>query len=159
MRIIYPPRLAAAALALALLFSVAGCCSSHQHSRYGVIHAAAKAGDAAAVSAELAQHPEELNSRDDLEQTPLHIAAAQCHSNVVALLLARGADVNAKAKGGPTPLHLAAQEGCADAANLLLACHAKVNPRDDADRTPLKRAKQWHRDAMVQLLKQHGGTE
>jgi ankyrin repeat protein len=67
--------------------------------------------------------------------------------------------VNAKAKGGPTPLHLAAQEGCVEAANLLLARQAKVNARDDANRTPLKRAELWHRDPMVQLLKEHGGTE
>jgi ankyrin repeat protein len=43
--------------------------------------------------------------------------------------------------------------------NLLLAKGANVNARDDQKRTPLVRAEQWHQDAVVQLLRQHGGTE
>ena len=147
-------------LALTLLFTHAGCApQGHQTSTYGPIHQYAKSGDATAVSAILASHPEQLNLTDDLGQTPLHVASAQCHGNVVTVLLAKGAALEARAKGGPTPLHLAAQGGCAEAVNLLLAKGAQVNARDDAKRTPLTRASQWHRDAIVVLLRQHGGTE
>ena len=91
--------------------------------------------------------------------TPLHLAASACHTNVVALLLDKGAKIDCAAKDGATPLHLAAQEGCADVVNLLLAKGANVNARDDQKRTPLVRAEQWHQDAMVPLLRQHGGSE
>ena len=147
-------------LALLLIFTSAGCTQIEHHpSTYGPIHQYAKSGDADSVTAILASHPEQLNLTDDLGQTPLHVAAAQCHGNVVTVLLAKGAALEAKAKGGPTPLHLAAQEGCADSDNLLLAKGAQVNARDDAKRTPLTRAKQWHRDAIVVLLRQKGGAE
>lgn len=131
----------------------------HEHSAYRPIHQYAKAGDAAHVAEELSAHPDQINLPDDAGLTPLHLAVLRCRTNVVGLLLSKGADVNRKGQGGPTPLHLAAQEGCIDAAKMLLAKGAKINPRDDQGRTPLVRAEQWHRDAIVQFLRQHGGTE
>ena len=67
--------------------------------------------------------------------------------------------MNATADDKATPLHLAAQEGCTDVVLVLLKHSAKINPRDNQNRTPLRRAEQWHQDDVVQLLKQHGGTE
>jgi ankyrin repeat protein len=128
-------------------------------SAYRPIHQYAEAGDAAQVAADLATNSSDLNLPDDAGLTPLHLAAAHCHTNVIALLLKKGASVNKKGRGGATPLHLAAQEGCVDAVTLLLAGRAKINARDDAGRTPLKRAEEWHQDAVVQLLRQHGGAE
>jgi len=159
MKTILKNSLPAAALAALLIWANTGCALFHHHSTYGPIHQYAKSGDAASVAAELAAHPDELNLTDDLGQPPLHIAAAQCRTNVVALLLAKGAALDSKATGGATPLHLAAQEGCADAVTMLLAKDAKVNERDDQARTPLTRAKQWHRDAIAELLRQNGGVE
>jgi ankyrin repeat protein len=128
-------------------------------SAYRPIHQYAQAGDAASVAADLATNSPDLNLPDDAGLTPLHLAASHCHTNVIALLLSKGASVNKKGQGGVTPLHLAAQDGCADAVTLLLAHHAKINARDDTGRTPLKRAEEWHQDAVAQLLRQHGGTE
>lgn len=101
----------------------------------------------------------DLNLPDDAGLTPLHLAAGHCRTNVVALLLEKGAQPNSKAKGGATPLHLASQEGCADAVTMLLTGGAQVNARDDQGRTPLKRAEEWRQDATVQLLRLRGGTE
>ena len=137
----------------------AGCFHSPQHSAYREIHAAARDGDAEQVAGDLDQNPGDLNLPDDAGLTPLHLAASACHTNVVALLLDKGAKIDCPAKDDATPLHLAAQEGCADAVNLLLARGAKVNARDDKKRTPLVRAEQWHQDAVLPLLRQHGGTE
>ena len=64
---------------------------AHPHSAYRAIHQYAINGDVAAVAAELAQHPDEVNLPEDHELTPLHLAAQNCHSNVVVLLLAKGA--------------------------------------------------------------------
>jgi ankyrin repeat protein len=51
--------------------------------------------------------------------TPLHFAAAYGHQNVVELLLASKADVNAKDNNGWTPAHTAAAYGHKDLAELL----------------------------------------
>jgi len=148
-------------VALALAFAVlcGGCVLFHKPSAYRPIHQYAIAGDVAGVAGELTKTPGDLNLPDDAGLTPLHLAALHCHTNVVALLLAKGAKVNQEATDDATPLHLAAQEGCTDAVTMLLAKGAKVNTRDDQGRTPLKRAELWHRDATAELLRQHGGTE
>jgi ankyrin repeat protein len=95
--------------------------------------------------------------KDDAGRTPLDLAVIHCHTNVVMLLLDNGAAINLKAAGGATPLHLAAQGTCPDMVALLLAKGAKVNARDDKRKTPLDRALEWHRDAIAELLRQHGG--
>ena len=149
----------AAILAALLAIACSGCFTAHQHSAYRSIHADARSGDATAVAVDLAQNPADLNLPDDAGFTPLHLAAASCHTNVVMLLLNKGADVDSRAKDGSTPLHLAAQEGCVDVVTLLLSKGAKINARDNQGRTPLRRAEQWHQDDIVQLLRQHGATD
>jgi ankyrin repeat protein len=155
----FHPSLATLLLTTVLAVAGAGCFHAPQHSAYREIHASARDGDVAQVAGDLAQNPGDLNLPDDAGLTPLHLAASACHTNVVALLLDQGAQIDRPAKDGATPLHLAAQEGCADAVNLLLVRGADVNARDDQKRTPLVRAEQWHQDAMVPLLRQHGGSE
>jgi ankyrin repeat protein len=149
----------AATWAVALALSCEGCFLFHQRSAYRPIHEYAKAGDAVHVDQDLSKNPGDLNLPDDAGLTPLHLAVLHCHTNVVMLLLDRGAKVNRQAKDEATPLHLAAQEGCAGAVKVLLAKGAKVNARDDQGRTPLKRAGLWHQSAVAELLRQHGGTE
>lgn len=56
---------------------------------------------------------------------------------IVELLLARGANVNAKNSDGETPLFIAAYKGWKEIAELLLARGADVNIRDGANKTPL----------------------
>jgi len=66
----------------------------------------AKKGDIKALS-KIASHSD-LNSRDAYQQTALHIAAYEGHFQAVNLLLALGADPNARDKNEWTPLHSAA---------------------------------------------------
>jgi ankyrin repeat protein len=143
----------------AILFAVCNGCISPPHSAYRPIHQFAESGDAVAVAQDLATNSSDLNLPDDAGLTPLHLAAAHCRTNVVMLLLDKGAKVNARAVGGATPLHLAAQEGCSDAVVILLEKGAKVNARDDNGNTPLKRAELWHKEATAQIIREHGGTE
>ena len=53
--------------------------------------------------------------------TPAHAAAAVCDRDSMALLLARGADANARQQGDYRPLHGAASRGDIEMAKLLLA--------------------------------------
>src|SRR5262250_2369256 len=52
------------------------------------------------------------NSRTDSRQTLLHIATDNAQVEIVRLLVARGADVNAKGYHGCTPLHIAVDMDC-----------------------------------------------
>jgi hypothetical protein len=151
--------LRAAGFWLCLMLAATSCCHTHSHSAYRSIHQAAVDGDAAGVAAALKMRPGDLNLADDAGQTPLHLAAIHCRTNVVALLLSAGAQVDARAKGEATPLHLAAQAGCLEGVQALLAKGADPNAHDAEGRTPLGRAKQWHQDAVAQLLRERGGVE
>lgn len=56
----------------------------------------------------LADAGSELNPRNNLGWTPLHVAARSARIGVLDALVERGARVNAAADDGSTPLHLAA---------------------------------------------------
>jgi ankyrin repeat protein len=100
--------------------------------------------------------PESAASRNKLGETPLHWAALEGHNDLVELLLAHGADVNAKDNGNYTALHEAALAGHNDLVELLLAHGADVNTKDKDGFTALHDAA-WHgyKD-VVELLLAHG---
>jgi ankyrin repeat protein len=85
-------------------------------------------------------------------------AASAGHEDLVLLLLAHGADVNARAKAGWTALHNAAVTGQRKMAEVLLASGAEVNARQNGQ-TPLRQAVLFHREAVAELLRQHGGRD
>src|ERR1700678_1214299 len=67
----------------------------------GPIHDAARKGDVKKVQALLQSDPKLLNDKDNLGDTPLHVAALHGQLNVVQALVAAGADVNAKNNYAP----------------------------------------------------------
>jgi hypothetical protein len=63
--------------------------------------------------------------------TPLHYAATSPGARALAVLLARGAPVDARSPNGTTPLMMAAQYGSEDAVNALLKQGANPSLRND----------------------------
>ena len=72
----------------------------------------------------------DVHARDERGGTPLMDAAASCNPRMVTYLLAKGAEVNAKAKGGETPLYLASAT-TADKSNQLAVVRILVEKGAD----------------------------
>jgi len=72
----------------------------------------------------------DVNGRDKLGETPLHLAAVRGYKETSQLLIAKGADVNAGDKRGLTPLHAAAWMGHQEIVAMLIGEGADVNARD-----------------------------
>jgi hypothetical protein len=80
------------------------------------------------------------------------MAAVMGHKDVVELLLANGADVNAKGKDSSTSLHATAGNGQKGVVELLLANKADVNARDTNGWTPLHWAAGMGDKEVVEML-------
>merc|ERR1712086_105064 len=83
------------------------------------IHRAAGEGEAAEVQLVLDFYPDRVNAKDNTGHTPLHNAAFRNHCQVAEILIAAGADLNARnqvtvhqrvgGQNGKTPLYWAKQ--------------------------------------------------
>jgi hypothetical protein len=85
----------------------------------------------------IAEHPEQINAKGRFNLTPLHVAAAEGHTDILSLLLKHGADVDAWGLTGETPLHLASMERKLEAGRCLLDHGADINPRAHRNLTPV----------------------
>jgi uncharacterized protein len=94
-------------------------------------------GDAARCAALLVVAGADVNARsaNDFSVLPLHSAVAGNHEDVVDVLLAAGAEVNAVQPHGYTPLHGAAQNGADATVGRLLALGADRGLTTDDGRT------------------------
>jgi ankyrin repeat protein len=123
------------------------------------LHKAARYGHKDVAELLLAKNAD-VNAKNVFSETPLIMAAMYDHKDVAELLLANKADVNAKDSIHETPLSAAASYGDRAMAELLLANNADINARVDlGGGTPLNVAwRHGHMD-VVELLRQHGGTD
>ena len=87
--------------------------------------------------------------------TVLGHAAWGGHKEIVELLIAKGADVNAKYEGW-TPLHTAVEGGHKEIAELLIDNGADVNAMDKDGRTPLHFASAKGHKEVAELLIANG---
>jgi len=115
----------------------------------GEIHRAAEQGNAKKVEQYLKENPELLNAGDSHEgRTPLHWAALGGSTEVVALLIAKGAQVHAKDRDGQMPIHTASTEAVA---GLLIGKGADIAAMDNYGRTPLHYAAYYGKEKMVEF--------
>uniref|UniRef100_UPI001EAF17B7 ankyrin-2-like n=1 Tax=Oncorhynchus gorbuscha TaxID=8017 RepID=UPI001EAF17B7 len=87
--------------------------------------------------------------------TPLHVASKRGNTNMVALLLDRGAQIDAKTRDGLTPLHCAARSGHDPAIELLLERGAPILARTKNGLSPLHMSAQGDHVECVKHLLQH----
>jgi hypothetical protein len=90
--------------------------------------------------------------------TPLHNAVLMGYKDVMALLLDKGADVNARDCNNTTPLHYAAMADKAMVA-MLLEKGADVNAKDFFGQTPLSIAFQAANKDVIKLLLDKGADD
>jgi ankyrin repeat protein len=138
---------------------------------------AARAGDRAAAEAAL-RDGGNVNARvqvtlldtllghhgeADLNYTPLHHAAINGRTEVVALLLSKGADINARTNVGSTPLMLAAQEAQKDVIEQLIQAGADLKATTENGKSAsdfaIKRNQTKQYDDIVDLLVKAGVPE
>jgi integrin-linked kinase len=98
----------------------------------------------------------DLNQGDDHRFSLLHWAAREGRTNIVEMLIARGARINATNMGDDTALHLAASHGHRDIVNLLLHNKANINAVNEHGNTPLHYCCFWGYEAIAEDLVNNG---
>ena len=92
-------------------------------------------------------------SRNPMSLRPLHSASVGPSMGIVTLLVARGADVNARQHGGWTPLHAAAFNGDLAMAEYLVAHGADKAQKSDDNKTALDIADEKGHQAVAEWLR------
>jgi len=94
-------------------------------------------------------------SRNPMQNTPLHAAAAGRNRDALRELLEHGAEVNARQHGGWTALHAASQNGDVEMVRLLIACGADVAARADNQQNAMDLALGQGHQAVVDVLDEY----
>ena len=98
-----------------------------------------------------------LFSHSDLDHSLLDLAVSACQSDIVHLLVAAGASVNAS-NGSPQPLNIAAQKGDIDILTFLLEHGANINEANSLNQTALQTAVRMRHLSAVKVLLAHGSN-
>jgi ankyrin repeat protein len=110
----------------------------------------------------LLKHGAAANSRDEYNNTPLHLAIRRNRFKLAEILLETGADADAENINGQTPSHRLSESDImneGDILNLvlpLLRHGAGANSRDKDNNTPLHLAIRRNRFKLAEILLEHG---
>ncbi len=98
----------------------------------------------------------DIETKDALGRTPLHLAAFYGRVKIIELLIASGADINAKDHTDMTPLHAAAISGGRQSVQLLLDKQADIGARTEAGQTALHLAAATGQPKLSRFLIERG---
>jgi hypothetical protein len=104
----------------------------------------------------IAEHPEHVNARGQICETPIQFAAYAGHASILSLLLEHGADGNDKGKLGQSPLHRASMSGRPEAGQCLLNYGADINAQEDEGWTSLYLAAYLGKVEFTRMLLERG---
>ena len=137
-------------LVLLLAFIFTGCGPSAPKIS---INEAAERGDIKTLKEHL-EFGTDINAKKD-GMTSLHMVASSGKIELAKLLIAAGADVNARSKEDLTPLHLAAVNGIEEVCELLISEGADLKAVTDNGHTALSLATAQGNREVVILLRRH----
>ncbi|EPE33349.1 Ankyrin repeat-containing protein [Glarea lozoyensis ATCC 20868] len=100
----------------------------------------------------LIENGAEIEEKNDLGQTSMHIAAADGKAELVELLLKEGGLIEEKNDMGRAPLHIAVLSGNLNMTKILLDAGAKVEAVDNKKSTPLHYAADFGKERIIRLL-------
>jgi ribosomal protein L23 len=115
-------------------------------------------GDIERVKSEIAAGVN-MNSKNRLGWTLLHIAVNKKHTEISKLLIEKGADVNIRDNRGRRPIHLAVQTDQKDIVELLIEKGADINAIDGRAENALTLAKKNNQKEITDLLLKNGAEE
>ena len=121
-------------------------------------HLAAAAGHTRVLQLLLEHDHNAIFDKDDEDNTLLHLATMNKHSETVKLLIAAGAPVQKRNRKEWTPLDSAAIAGCPKSCKLLLDNNSPLEPRDRYNQTPLHMASMHGHSSVVHLLLDRGAS-
>jgi ankyrin repeat protein len=98
-------------------------------------------------------------AENEMRVQPLHSAAAGRHIEICRLLLAAGAEVDARQAGGFTPLHEAAQNGDPEMVELFLSAGADPTSATDDGRTAADIAAESAHPDVARRLREVAGAD
>jgi ankyrin repeat protein len=108
---------------------------------WSALHLAAYSGEVS-VAQRLFDAGADVNARSSntMYSTPLHAAVSANRTEMVRVLVSRGAHINATYGDDRTPLHIAAAHGNLDIVRILVEAGADVNARVNSGSRPLDEA-------------------
>ena len=120
------------------------------------IFEAVKNGNLDAVKNILSQDASLANSPDENGNCPVSLALSGANTELVRLLIQKGADVNLKNNYGFTPLHIAADKNQIEIGKILIEAGADLNAVSRYQTTPIFNAIEKGNIGFVELLIQKG---
>jgi hypothetical protein len=103
----------------------------------------------------LLDHGANINLKDKLGRTALHLTVWPAHAEVLKLLLEKGAKISIQDNQGNTPLHVAVLRQNEEITKILLEKGAPIDIRNNNNETPLDLAQKQKNKKFVELLTQY----
>lgn len=124
------------------------------------LHKAVLAGKPSMVKSALSAPGVNVEARDEMDRTPLMVAAQKDRSSSARMLLAAGASPNAvSAKYGTTALMMAAMNGYHEVVEVLIRGGANINAQNKSGFTALMLAARGGHMQTVKVLLNHGASK